>query len=316
MSSLRARLVAAVLVVAAVGLLLLGRDHLRRAALVPARPRRRAGALGAGAVEGALAERGIGDRPRARPRAAAGGPAAPAAARASACPPAPTASCATPNGKVHSAIVFGYGAERDGQARAPGEARRSASRSRSTARNGDDASYRVVATPTRGAAPGSPSWRSRCATSTRRSTACWSSRARDRRRPARCSRAVAWILVRVGLLPLDRIGHTASRIAGGDLSHRVAVDRPAHRGRPRRARAQRDARPPRARVRRAPGERGPPAPVHRRRLARAAHAAGLDPRLRRAVPDGRGARAARRSRRRCAGSRTRRRAWACSSRTC
>ena len=34
--------------------------------------------------------------------------------------------------------------------------------------------------------------------------------------------AVAWLLVRVGLLPLDRIGHTASRIAGGDLSHRVA----------------------------------------------------------------------------------------------
>jgi two-component system OmpR family sensor kinase len=32
---------------------------------------------------------------------------------------------------------------------------------------------------------------------------------------------VAWIVVRVGLLPLDRIGHTAGRIAGGDLSHRV-----------------------------------------------------------------------------------------------
>jgi two-component system OmpR family sensor kinase len=32
---------------------------------------------------------------------------------------------------------------------------------------------------------------------------------------------VAWIVVRIGLLPLDRIGHTAGRIAGGDLSHRV-----------------------------------------------------------------------------------------------
>jgi two-component system, OmpR family, sensor kinase len=32
---------------------------------------------------------------------------------------------------------------------------------------------------------------------------------------------VAWAIVRVGLLPLDRIGHTAGRIAGGDLSHRV-----------------------------------------------------------------------------------------------
>ncbi|MCW2991642.1 MAG: integral rane sensor signal transduction histidine kinase [Solirubrobacterales bacterium] len=32
---------------------------------------------------------------------------------------------------------------------------------------------------------------------------------------------VAWIVVRIGLLPLDRIGFTAGRIAGGDLSHRV-----------------------------------------------------------------------------------------------
>jgi two-component system OmpR family sensor kinase len=37
--------------------------------------------------------------------------------------------------------------------------------------------------------------------------------------------AVAWVVVRIGLLPLDRMGHTAGRIAGGDLSHRVeAVD--------------------------------------------------------------------------------------------
>ena len=33
--------------------------------------------------------------------------------------------------------------------------------------------------------------------------------------------AVAWAVVRVGLLPLDRIGHTAGAIAGGDLSRRV-----------------------------------------------------------------------------------------------
>ncbi|HWK29765.1 MAG TPA: HAMP domain-containing sensor histidine kinase [Solirubrobacter sp.] len=31
----------------------------------------------------------------------------------------------------------------------------------------------------------------------------------------------ALVVVRVGLLPLDRIGHTAAAIAGGDLSHRV-----------------------------------------------------------------------------------------------
>jgi two-component system, OmpR family, sensor kinase len=32
---------------------------------------------------------------------------------------------------------------------------------------------------------------------------------------------IAWVVVRIGLLPLDRMGHTAGRIAGGDLSHRV-----------------------------------------------------------------------------------------------
>jgi two-component system, OmpR family, sensor kinase len=32
---------------------------------------------------------------------------------------------------------------------------------------------------------------------------------------------VSWFVVRVGLLPLDRMGHTAGAIAGGDLSHRV-----------------------------------------------------------------------------------------------
>jgi two-component system, OmpR family, sensor kinase len=31
----------------------------------------------------------------------------------------------------------------------------------------------------------------------------------------------AWFVVRIGLLPLDRMGHTAGRIAGGDLSQRV-----------------------------------------------------------------------------------------------
>jgi two-component system OmpR family sensor kinase len=38
--------------------------------------------------------------------------------------------------------------------------------------------------------------------------------------------AVAWVVVRVGLLPLDRIGNTADRIAGGDLSHRVTPTDP------------------------------------------------------------------------------------------
>jgi two-component system, OmpR family, sensor kinase len=36
----------------------------------------------------------------------------------------------------------------------------------------------------------------------------------------------AWLLVRVGLLPLDRMTHTAGRIAGGDLSQRVEATDP------------------------------------------------------------------------------------------
>ena len=36
----------------------------------------------------------------------------------------------------------------------------------------------------------------------------------------------ATVVVRVGLLPLDRMGHTAAAIAGGDLSHRVATTDP------------------------------------------------------------------------------------------
>ena len=97
--------------------------------------------------------------------------------------------------------------------------------------------------------------------------------------------AAAWWLVRLGLRPLDRIGATAGAIAAGDLSHRVERARAADGGRPPRALAQRDARAPRGGVRRAPRERGAPAPLPRRRLARAAHAAVVDPRLRRAVPD-------------------------------
>jgi two-component system OmpR family sensor kinase len=38
--------------------------------------------------------------------------------------------------------------------------------------------------------------------------------------------AAGWVVVRVGLLPLDRMGHAAGRIAGGDLSHRVEATDP------------------------------------------------------------------------------------------
>ena len=84
------------------------------------------------------------------------------------------------------------------------------------------------------------------------------------------------------------MGATAGAIAAGDLSRRVSPADDSHRGRTPRPGAERDARPDRAGLRRAPGERGPPAPLPLRRLARAAHAADVDPRLRRAVPHGRG----------------------------
>ncbi len=77
----------------------------------------------------------------------------------------------------------------------------------------------------------------------------------------------ALVVVRVGLLPLDRMGHTAAAIAGGDLSHRVEMtDQRTEVGRLG-TRAEPHARPPRGRVRRARGEPGAAAPLHRRRLA-------------------------------------------------
>jgi two-component system OmpR family sensor kinase len=36
----------------------------------------------------------------------------------------------------------------------------------------------------------------------------------------------AWVVVRIGLLPLDRMSHVAGRIAGGDLAHRVTPAEP------------------------------------------------------------------------------------------
>ena len=103
----------------------------------------------------------------------------------------------------------------------------------------------------------------------------------------------AWVLVRVGLRPLDRIGQTADAIAAGDLSRRVDVTAPrtevgrlglafnAMLERLEEAFRQREA------------ERGAAAALPGRRVARAAHAAGVDPRLLGAVPDRRGARARR-----------------------
>ena len=86
--------------------------------------------------------------------------------------------------------------------------------------------------------------------------------------------------------------HPHRRDGRGDRRRRSLAPRQPrglpHRGGSPGPCAQRDARPDRARLRRAPGERGPPAALPLRRLARAAHAADLDPRLCRALPHRRG----------------------------
>ena len=125
---------------------------------------------------------------------------------------------------------------------------------------------------------------------------------------------VAWVVVRVGLLPLDRMGHTAGAIAGGDLSHRITTTDPrtevGRLGIALNAMLDRLEQAFSA----ATGERGPAAPLPRRR--RRTSCAHRSPRSA-ATPSSSAwaPRASRpRSRRRCAGSRTRLRAWASSSR--
>lgn len=123
-------------------------------------------------------------------------------------------------------------------------------------------------------------------------------------------------LVRVGLRPLERIGATAGAIAGGDLSRRVDVTSErtevgrlglalnAMLGRLERAFAEREA--SEGRLRQFLSDAS-----HELRARRCPRSA--------ATPSSTGSarRAGRRTRRRrCGGSRRRRRAWACSSRTC
>ena len=105
-------------------------------------------------------------------------------------------------------------------------------------------------------------------------------------------------LVRRSLRPLVEVEETAEDDRRRRPVPAGARARPAHRGRP--AVARRSTRcSARSRPRSATREaseaeatrvRGADAPVRRRRQPRAAHAADVDPRLRRAVPAGRGAR--------------------------
>ena len=220
MSSLRARLLAAVLVVAAVGLLLLAAityAEQRSYQLDRIDDQARAGA---GAVEGALAERGIGehqepdgDRHGGPPRGGGPGVGLPAGTYG---------QLRDASGNVIPGAEFVFDYEKNVTAEPAIPAKLAVGKAQTVSgRNGDHAEYRVVATRDRG--------------STGITVVAIPLRDVDQRLNRllvvegfviagvlTLLAAVAWILVRVGLLPLDRIGHTASRIAGGDLSHRVA----------------------------------------------------------------------------------------------
>src|SRR6266542_2538084 len=105
-----------------------------------------------------------------------------------------------------------------------------------------------------------------------------------RRQPARRS----WRVARPRGAPRHAPARGDRRDGQGDRRRRAGppgrADRRAHRGRAARPGAQRDAAPARDRLPAAAGVRGAAAALRRRRLPRAAHAAHLDPRLRRAVP--------------------------------
>ena len=101
------------------------------------------------------------------------------------------------------------------------------------------------------------------------------------------------VVVRRQLRPLREVAATAHTVAELPLaSGEIDLDRAgaraphrrAHRGRPGRRRAQHAARPRGDVAGRAAPQRAAGAPVRRRRLARAAHAAGHDRRLHRAGP--------------------------------
>jgi len=103
--------------------------------------------------------------------------------------------------------------------------------------------------------------------------------------------ALGWVVIRVGLLPLERIGRVASEIAHGNLSQRVT---PAN-DRTEVGRLGTSLNEMLAQIEHAFAQpkRGAPAPVPRRRVSRAPHLARFDPRIRRAVSPGCGKRAGR-----------------------
>ena len=300
------------------------RDHLRRAALVPARPRRpagpdgRAGRRGAARRAAARSAAGAASARRAAGRPARRRPAAAARRPAPICRRAPTGSCATPQRQgARRASDLRLSRQPELPAEDPGRAARSAPRTVFTVHGRPG--VRATAPPPTRRGPGAGTV-----------VAAVPLRDVDQTLDQLLlveglviaavllgAAALAWFVVRVGLRPLDRMG----RHRGRDRRRRPLAPRRADRRRAPRSAASgsRSTRcstgsSARSREREASEDR------LRRFLADASHE------LRTPLASIRGyaelfrhrrrARPGRASRRRCAGSRTRRRAWACSSRTC
>ena len=214
MASLRSRLLAALLALTALGLLLLGGityveqrsfeltrldDQLRGAPPL---------------VAGAVGEQGVNAEPRSRPEA---GP-PPGGAPGSGLPAGTYGEVRDRNGNRIASHVFTYGQDITADPKLPhsiplgrvftvgGE-------------NGDENTYRVYADRLRGdriavvAAP--------MAEIDQRLNRLLAVESLVIVAVLLVLGLVAWAVVRVGLLPLDRMGHTAGAIAGGDLSQRV-----------------------------------------------------------------------------------------------
>jgi len=216
MHSLRARLLAAVLAIAAAGLLLLGGiTYVGQRSFLLDRLDDEI-ALAPPAAAGAL---GIGGGPEPPPRGGGGGP-----PPGSGLPPGTYVEHRGAGGRVDGAQVFDYGQEITADPALPDEVPLGRAFT-VDGEDGDDARYRVYAEADRfgsGVTVVAAPLTSVDATLSRLLLL----EALVIAGVLLVLGLVAWGVVRVGLLPLDRIGHTAGAIAGGDLSHRVETTDP------------------------------------------------------------------------------------------
>ena len=216
MHSLRARLLAAVLAIAAAGMLLLaGITYVGQRSFLLDRLDDEI-ALAPPAAAGAL---GVGQGPARPPGGAGGGP-----PPGSGLPPGTYVEHRDAGGRVDGAQVFDYGQEITADPALPDEVPLGRAFT-VDGENGDEARYRVYAEPDRigsGVTVVAAPLTGVDATLNRLLLL----EALVIAGVLLVLGLVAWAVVRVGLLPLDRIGHTAGAIAGGDLSHRVETTDP------------------------------------------------------------------------------------------